>query len=60
VITYYSTKVTMLAGYRAAPMTGMPMYYPWSALPINAAVMSLYMVAETIKHLFEKQGEVSR
>ena len=60
VITYYSTKVTMLAGYRAAPMTGIPMYWPWAALPINAAVMSLYMVAETIKHLFEKQGEVSR
>jgi TRAP-type C4-dicarboxylate transport system permease small subunit len=54
VITYYSTKVVMLAGYRRAPMTGMPMYYPWSSLPINAALMSLYMIAETIKHLIGK------
>jgi len=55
VLTYYSAKVTLLAGYRSAPMTGMPMYIPWAALPINGAVMSIYMIAETIKHIF---GEV--
>ena len=55
VLTYYSAKVTLLAGYRSAPMTGIPMYFPWSALPINGAVMSIYMIAETIKHIF---GEV--
>ena len=59
VLTYYSTKVTMLAGYRQAPMTGMPMYIPWSALPINALIMSIYMVAETVVHLFEKGEEVA-
>ena len=55
VLTYYSAKVTLLAGYRSAPMTGMPMYIPWAALPITGAVMSIYMIAETIKHIF---GEV--
>ena len=55
VLTYYSAKVTLLAGYRSAPMTGMPMYIPWAALPINGAIMSIYMIAETIKHIF---GEV--
>ena len=55
VLTYYSAKVTLLAGYRSAPMTGIPMYFPWSALPINGAIMSIYMIAETIKHIF---GEV--
>ena len=55
VLTYYSAKVTLLAGYRSAPMTGIPMYFPWSALPINGAIMSIYMIAETLKHIF---GEV--
>ncbi len=59
VITYYSAKVTLLAGYRSAPMTGIPMYYPWAALPINAAIMSIYMIAETVKHILEKEEEVS-
>jgi TRAP-type C4-dicarboxylate transport system permease small subunit len=55
VLTYYSAKVTLLAGYRSAPMTGIPMYIPWSALPFNGIIMSIYMIAETIKHIF---GEV--
>ena len=59
VITYYSAKVVLLAGYRMAPMTGMPMYYPWSALPVNAALMSIYMVAETVKHIVQKPEGVS-
>ena len=58
VITYYSAKVTLLAGYRVAPMTGMPMYIPWSALPINATIMSIYMIAETVKLIFGKMEEV--
>jgi C4-dicarboxylate transporter DctQ subunit len=60
VITYYSAKVTILAGYRQAPMTGMPMYIPWSALPINALVMSIYMIAETIVHLLGDKEEVAQ
>jgi len=59
VLTYYSGKVTLLAGYRPAPMTGIPMYYVWSALPINGAIMSLYMIAEMVKHIFGKEEEVS-
>jgi len=59
VLTFYSAKVTLLAGYRPAPMTGVPMYVPWSALPINGALMSLYMLAETVKHIFEEKEEVS-
>ena len=59
VLTYYSTKVTMMTGYRSAPMTGMPMYIPWSALPINAALMSIYMVAQVVK-LFFTPGEALR
>ena len=58
VTTYYSAKVTLLAGYRSAPMTGMPMYIPWSALPLNAAIMTIYMLAETIKHLFAEAEAV--
>ena len=57
VLTYYSAKVTLLAGYRSAPMTGIPMYFPWSALPINGAIMSIYMIAETIKHIFVEVEE---
>lgn len=56
-LTYYSAKVTLLAGYRSAPMTGMPMYVPWSALPINGAIMSLYMTAELVKSIFEPVGK---
>ncbi len=59
VLTYYSAKVTLLAGYRPAPMTGIPMYYPWAALPFNGAIMSIYMIAEMIKHFFEKEEEVT-
>ena len=59
VLTYYSGKVTLLAGYRPAPMTGMPMYYPWAALPINGAIMSIYMLAEMVKHIFEKEEKVT-
>ena len=55
VLTYYSGKVTLLAGYRSAPMTGMPMYIPWISLPLNAAIMSLYMIAEILKELFGKE-----
>lgn len=58
VLTYYSAKVTLLAGYRSAPMTGIPMYYPWASLPFNGAIMSIYMIAEMIKHIFEKEEEV--
>jgi len=59
VLTYYSAKVMMLAGYRPAPMTGIPMYYPWAALPINGAIMSIYMIAETVKHIYENEEEVT-
>jgi len=58
-VTYYSAKITLLAGYRAAPMTGMPMYIPWSALPINGAIMSVYMIAETVKVLFTKSEDIN-
>jgi TRAP-type C4-dicarboxylate transport system permease small subunit len=58
VLTYYSGKIVFLVGAREAPMTGLPMYYPWSALPFNGAIMSLYMIAETIKHLFHEEEEI--
>lgn len=50
-ITYWGTKVVMITGARSAPMMDIPMYIPWAALPINAGIMTLYMMAETIKHL---------
>jgi TRAP-type C4-dicarboxylate transport system permease small subunit len=56
-LTYYSAKVTLLAGYRSAPMTGMPMYIPWAALPIIGAIMSVYMLAELVKAIFETDGK---
>jgi TRAP-type transport system small permease protein len=59
VLTYYSAKVTILAGGRPAPMTGIKMYYVWASLPINGAIMSIYMIAETVKHIFEKQEEAT-
>ena len=59
-LTYYSGKVTLLAGYRSAPMTGMPMYIPWAALPLNGAIMSLYMMAELVKNIFEPDGKPER
>jgi TRAP-type C4-dicarboxylate transport system permease small subunit len=59
VLTYYSAKVTLLAGYRPAPMTGIPMYYPWAALPFNGAIMSIYMIAETVKHIYGNEEEVT-
>ncbi len=59
VLTYYSGKVALLAGYRPAPMTGIPMYYVWAALPFNGAIMSIYMISEMVKHIFEKKEEVT-
>ena len=59
VVTYYSAKITLLAGYRPAPMTGMPMYIPWAALPINAAIMSVYMIAETVKVIYTKSDDIN-
>jgi TRAP-type C4-dicarboxylate transport system permease small subunit len=59
ILAYYSGKVTLLAGYRSAPMTLMPMYVPWSALPINAVIMSLYMLAELVKNIYTKDDEVT-
>jgi TRAP-type C4-dicarboxylate transport system permease small subunit len=59
VLTYFSGKVTLLAGYRPAPMTGIQMYWVWSALPINGVIMSIYMIAEMVKHIFEKEEEVT-
>jgi len=59
ILTYFSGKVTLLAGYRPAPMTGIHMYWVWSALPINGTIMSIYMIAETVKHIFEKEEEVT-
>ncbi len=56
-LTYYSGKVTLLAGYRSAPMTGMPMYIPWAALPINGAIMSIYMLAELVKNIYKPSGK---
>ena len=35
------------------------MYYPWAALPFNGAIMSIYMLAEMVKHIFEKEEEVT-
>ncbi|GEM_PF-759102 len=58
VVTYNSAKITLLAGYRPAPMTGMPMYIPWTALPLNAAIMSIYMIAETVKIIFSKADDL--
>jgi len=58
VLTYYSGKIVVMVGGRAAPMTGIQMYYPWSALPFNGAIMTIYMIAETIKHLFHKEEEI--
>jgi len=59
ILTYYSGKVTLLAGYRPAPMTGIHMYYVWAALPFNGSIMSLYLIAETVKHIFENEEEVT-
>lgn len=58
VLTFYSIKIVLIAGARSAPMTGMAMYWPWSALPFNTSIMTLYMAVETVKHFTEKQGQV--
>jgi len=42
---------------RAHDLTGIPMYFPWAALPFNGAIMSIYMIAETIKHIYGKVEE---
>lgn len=60
VLTYYSAKVAFITGHRAAPMTGIPMYYPLASFPVNGALMSIYLLAETTKHLFAKEEEASR
>ena len=54
VIAYYGSKVTLIAGERIAPMTKMPMYFPWAGLPINAFIMAVYLIAESIKTLSDK------
>ncbi len=60
VLTYYSARIVILVGGREAPMTGIQMYYPWASLPFNGAIMSVYMVAETVKHLFHKEEEITQ
>jgi len=49
IVAYYSWKITMISGGRIAPMTKIPMYFPWLALPVNAVLMTVYFLAETIR-----------
>jgi TRAP-type transport system small permease protein len=60
IIAYYSWKVTMISGSRIAPMTKIPMYYPWLALPVNAVLMTVYFLADTIKQATKHEERISQ
>lgn len=51
IIAWYSWKVTMISGSRIAPMTKIPMYFPWLALPVNTVLMTIYFLSETVKQV---------
>jgi TRAP-type transport system small permease protein len=57
VIAWYGAKITIISGHRIAPMTKLPMYIPWSAMPVNAIIMTLFLITEAIKQFFTKEGE---
>ncbi|MDA3787065.1 MAG: TRAP transporter small permease [Desulfobacula sp.] len=58
IIAYYSWKVTMISGARIAPMTKIPMYYPWLALPVNSVLMTMYFLADTVKQITKHEERI--
>ncbi len=60
-IFYFSTKVIFLSGARMAPMTKIPMYLPWAAIPFNAVIIVGYILERSIRILTDNayDGELS-
>ncbi len=53
-VLIYGSILLYSARTMTAPSIGVPMYVVWSAIPINAALMSFYIVKDTI-YLFRRR-----
>lgn len=51
VVGYYGMSTMLLTGGRIAPMTGIPMYYPWSAMPFNFFLIVVFIFFNIIKEI---------
>ena len=54
ILAYFAAKVTFISGHRVAPMTKIPMYYIWSALPFNALIIGVLLldqIASEVKNM---------
>jgi TRAP-type transport system small permease protein len=57
VVGWYGTTTMLMTGARIAPMTGIPMYFVWAAMPFNFFIMVVFQVFNTIKEISsEMQG----
>jgi TRAP-type C4-dicarboxylate transport system permease small subunit len=48
-VFYFSSKIVFLSGGRTAPMTKIPMYLPWAAIPFNAFIIVIYILEKSIE-----------
>ena len=51
ILAYYSAKITLISGHRIAPMTRIPMYYPWAALPVNSIIIGILLTDQIVKEI---------
>lgn len=59
IIGYYGMSTMLSTGGRIAPMTGIQMYYPWSAMPFNLFLMVIFVIFNSIKEIATiKEGEL--
>jgi len=56
ILCYFSYRVVTITGGAITPGLNIPMYIPWAALPVNAAIMSLFLVGDTFKLIILKEG----
>ena len=55
-LCHYGYRIMAVTGGAISPGLGLPMYVPWSALPVNAAIMCLFLVGDLLR-IFGKRRE---
>ena len=51
VVGWYGTNTMFMTGGRIAPMTGIPMYYVWAAMPVNLFIIVIFQIFNTVKEI---------
>lgn len=51
IVGYYGMSTMLLTGGRIAPMTSIPMYYPWAAMPFNFFLIVVFIFFNAIKEI---------